>query len=126
MVDSSQIRILARTLTTAFPGMTDESDAERLVFSIGGRGFAWSFMQRDTPKQKRWPNIEVLAVSCTLDHKELLLEAAPDLFFDDAHYHGYPAILVRLPFISEDELANLLKKACAIQTAKPRKRPKTH
>ncbi len=120
MVSSTQIR----TLVSAFPGAVDESDAERLVFSTGGRGFAWTFMQRDTPKQKRWPNIEVLAVSCTLDHKELLIEAAPDIFFDDAHYHGYPAVLVRLPVISEDELANLLKKAFAIQTAKPKKRPK--
>jgi len=125
MVNSTQTRALVRALSHDFPGVTDESDAERLVFSIGERGFAWTFMQRDTPRQKRWPNIDVLAVSCALDHKELLTEVAPDIFFDDAHYRGYPAVLVRLPVISADELADLLKKACTMQAAKPRKRSKT-
>lgn len=122
MVDSAQIHELVAVL----PGAMDDSTPERLIFSARGRGFAWTFMQRDTPKQKRWPNRDVLAVSCPLDHKELLIEAAPDIFFDDAHYRGYPAVLVRLPLINPDELANLLNKAHAMQSSKPpkRKRPR--
>lgn len=121
MVDSAQVRKLA----AALPGAADDSTADHLAFSISDRGFAWTFMQRDTPKQKRRPNIDILAVSCPLDHKELLIEAAPDIFFDDAHYQGYPAVLVRLPVISEDELARLLAKGHAIQLSKPPKRKRS-
>jgi len=79
MVDAAE----ARTIALALPGAVDESSNERLIFSVAGRGFAWTFMQRDAPKKPRWPNIEVLAISCTLDHKEMLIEAAPEIFFDD-------------------------------------------
>ncbi len=120
MVDSTDVRRIAAALS----GAVDESTPERLVFSVGERGFAWTFMQRDAPKKPRWPNIEVLAISCTLDHKELLIEAAPDIFFDDDHYRGYPAVLTRLPVIEDAELANLLEKACALQAAKPKRKKK--
>lgn len=118
MVDSAQARRIAMTL----PGAVDDSTDERLIFSVSERGFAWTFMQRDTPKQKRWPNIDVLAISCTLEHKEFLVEAAPDIFFDDAHYRGFPAVLTRLPAIDEAELTRLLAKGHAIQAAKPKKK----
>ncbi len=118
MVDISEVRRIAATL----PGAVDESTAERLVFSVGERGFAWTFMQRDAPKKPRWPNIDILAISCTLDHKELLIEAAPEIFFDDDHYRGYPAVLTRLPVIGAAELANLLEKACALQAGKPKRK----
>jgi hypothetical protein len=124
MVGVAQVRQIALSL----PGAVDESAPERLAFSVGGRGFAWSFMQRDHPKAKRYPNLEVLAISCTLESKELLIEAASDRFFDDDHYRGYPAVLTRLPLIDEAELADLLGTAHAIQAAKkpkPVKCPKT-
>lgn len=121
MVDSAEVQ----ELVAALPSAVDDSTPDRLIFSVRKRGFAWTSMQRDTPKQKRWPNRDILAVSYPLDHKELLIEAAPDIFFDDAHYRGYPAVLVRLPAIGADELANLLARAHAIQLNKPlkRKRP---
>ncbi|ESQ88569.1 hypothetical protein ABAC460_15330 [Asticcacaulis sp. AC460] len=118
MVDAADVRRMAGDMA----GATDESSEARLVLSCDGRGFAWTFMQRDAPKKPRWPNLEVLAVSCTLDHKEMLIEAAPDVFFDDDHYRGYPAVLVRLPVIEAEELSRLLHNGFAIQAAKPKKR----
>ncbi|MEI9904160.1 MAG: MmcQ/YjbR family DNA-binding protein [Asticcacaulis sp.] len=118
MVDAAQ----ARQIAAALPGAADESSAERLGFSIDGKGFAWTFMQRDTPRQKRWPNLDVLAISCPLDRKELLIEAAPGIYFDDPHYRGYPAVLTRLPAIAAEELAERLKAAIAFQLARPKKR----
>ena len=118
MVAASDVRRIA----AALPGALDESDHARLGFSVAGRGFAWTFMQRDGPRQKRWPNIEVLAIRCPLERKDLLLEAAPDIFFEDDHYRGYPAILTRLPAIGADALADLLASACAAQAAAPKRR----
>jgi len=106
------------------PGARDDSSDERLAFGVGERGFAWTFMQRDHPKQARWPNLEVLAISCPLEQKAFLIEVAPDIYFDDPHYRGFPAVLTRLPAISEEELAERLNAALAYQASRPAKRKK--
>ncbi len=120
MVDTTQARRIAAAIT----GTTDDSGDGRLIFSIDGKGFAWTFMQRDSPRQKRWPNIEILAISCPLEQKELLIEAAPDIYFDDDHYRGYPAVLTRLPVIGADELAHRLSEGVAFQLSRPKRRRK--
>jgi hypothetical protein len=112
----------ARRLALALPGVADESDGERLVFSAGGKQIAWTYLERFHPKKPRRPRPDVLAVRCPLERKELLVEAAPDRFFDDDHYRGYPAVLVRLDAVDEDELASLLEGAAlaAASTHGPR------
>jgi len=50
-------------------------------------------------------------VRCRMEKKELLLEAAPETFFEDDHYRGYPAVLVRLDAVETDELSALLQDA---------------
>jgi hypothetical protein len=50
----------------------------------------------------------VLFVS--LDEKEMLLDAAPQVFFQTDHYAGYPAILARLATLEPDELAAMLER----------------
>jgi hypothetical protein len=47
----------------------------------------------------------------------LLSPRAPDIFFDDDHYRGYRAVLVRLPVVAPDELDSLLR-ACDFQAAR--------
>ena len=61
---------------------------------------------------------EVLAVRCPFETKELLIAAAPDIFFDDDHYRGDRAVLVRLPVVAPDELDSLLRRACDFQAAR--------
>ena len=114
----------ARRMAAALPEARDASSSQRLVFEIGGKGFAWTFMRRVDPKKARVPDLGVLAVRCPFERKELLIEAAPEMYFDDAHYRGYPAVLVNLKAIGKRELRALLADACALQTArqtKPRK-----
>jgi hypothetical protein len=120
MISPAQVR----HLVAAIPGARDDSSEDRLAFGCGERGFAWTFMQRDTPKQKRWPNLEVLAISCPLETKALLIEAAPDIYFNDPHYNGFPAVLTRLTAIGEDELAERLAAAVSYQMSRPAKRKK--
>lgn len=43
-----------------------------------------------------------------IDEKEALIAAAPNRFFQIPHYHGHPAVLVRLEEIEVDELAEVL------------------
>ena len=49
----------------------------------------------------------------------MLLASDPDKFFTEPHYNGFPAVLVRLPAIGEDELRELITDAWRIQA--PRK-----
>ena len=79
-----------------------------LVFSVAGKGFAWSWMERVHPKTPRQPRLDVLAVRCVREEKDTLLEAKPELYVLDDHYNGFPAILVRLPAIGVEELEALI------------------
>ena len=110
MVDIPTLRRLIRAL----PGAEDGSDDRKLAFSAGGKQLAWTYLERVRPKAPRQPRLDVLAVRCTLEKKEMLIAAAPDRFFDDDHYRGFPAVLVRLDAAEEDELAALLGEACRL------------
>lgn len=119
MVDVAATRRLAVRLHQ----VKDASDEKRLVFEVGGKAFAWSYLERVHPKKPRAPNINVLAIRCPVERKEMLNEAAPDRFFDDDHYRGYPALLVRLAAVEEDELGALLEDArLMVLAAKPKRR----
>ena len=119
MIDAAVVRRLALALPQAVDGSKDG----RLVLEVGGKGFVWTYMARDRPKGPRRPQPEVLAVRCELDRKEMLIAAAPDRFFTDDHYRGYPAVLVRLNAIDESEFAALLEAAWRLTA--PRKLLKT-
>ena len=112
----------ARRLALELPQVKDCSDDRRLVFETAGRGFAWSFNERVHPKKPRVPRLDVLAVRCPIERKEMLIEAAPDIYFDDDHYRGYPAVLVRLDAVEEAELAAFLTDACAQAASKPKRK----
>lgn len=114
MVDETELRDLALALPEAEGGL----NGEQFAFSVGGKGFAWAYLARATPKAKRALVPGVVAIRCRMETKELLLEAAPDRFFDDAHYRGYPAVLTRLAAIEADELAGLLREAWKIVAPK--------
>lgn len=120
MVDPEEVR----RLVAAIPSANDTSDAARLAFNVDERGFAWSFNERVHPKKPRVPRRDILAVRCPMARKEFLIEVAPDRFFDDAHYRGYPAVLVRLDVVETDELAALLADAAKIVGEMKPRRPR--
>ncbi len=51
---------------------------------------------------------ETLVLLLPLEQKELLLEMAPDIYYETDHYKGWPAVLVRLAAISDAELKQRL------------------
>ncbi|TXT23278.1 MAG: hypothetical protein FD138_3297 [Planctomycetota bacterium] len=54
---------------------------------------------------------ETLVLKTTFTDRELLLGAAPDVFYLTDHYLKYPWILVRLPQIDESFLRELMAEA---------------
>lgn len=51
-----------------------------------------------------------VVLMCSLDEKEMLFEAAPDINFETDHYKGWPAILVRVHAIPPEELRLRLER----------------
>ena len=113
------VRRLVATLAEA----DDVSEEGRLEFQVGGKGFAWTWLVREAPRRPRAPRLDVLAVRCPIERKEMLIEAAPAIYFDEPHYRGYPAILVRLQEIEEAELTELLRQGIKTLVAS-RRRPR--
>ena len=117
MADQADVRRIALALPEALAG------EDRFAFSVLNRGkakaFAWVWMERMAPKVARVPNPEVLAVRvANLEEKEALLALDPAKFFTEPHYNGFPAVLVRLAAIDDDELADLLFEAWRCQAPK--------
>ena len=118
MADQDDVRRIALSL----PGTTESAD--RFAFSVRNgskdKGFAWVWLERVDPKKGRVPQPEVLAVRVADEtDKEMLIAADPQKFFTEAHYNGFPAILVRLAAIEPDELEELLTDGWRCQA--PRK-----
>nr|WP_295107407.1 MmcQ/YjbR family DNA-binding protein [uncultured Caulobacter sp.] len=115
MVDTEQLQALALDLPEVTGGVSPEG---QIGFEVAGKGLAWAYLAREKPKAKRVPVPGVVAIRCTMETKELLLEVGPERFFTDDHYRGYPAVLVRLSQIEADELAGLLRQAWKIVAPK--------
>jgi hypothetical protein len=66
----------------------------------------------------RVKDADTVVLMCPLEEKELLMEAAPEFYFETDHYHGWPAMLVRIHAIPADELALRLRRAWLTQAPK--------
>jgi len=108
-------RMDVRRIALGLPEVEEADD--HFGFSARGRGgklkgFAWTWNERLEPKRPRVPNNDVLAVRvANAQDKETLLASDPAKFFTEPHYNGFPAVLVRLPAIQADELAELITDA---------------
>lgn len=66
----------------------------------------------------RMKDVDTLVLLLPLEAKELLLDAAPDIYFETPHYAGWPAVLVRLAAIGDGELAGRLVEAWRFKAPK--------
>jgi hypothetical protein len=99
--------------------------AHRLVQDLPGVEIAEYFGQPALKvKGKTLANLcrepDALAVYCPIDLKEMLCEAAPEIYFDTPHFRNWPAILVRMNAIDDATLAHRLAEAHAQRTARRR------
>ena len=109
---------ILRRLVLALPEGADASGEGRLSYTVAGKGLAWTWNERAHPKKPRIPRPGVLAVRCSFERREMLLDAAPDRFFIDDHYRSYPGVLVRLDAVDEDEMRGMLDEAWKLTAPK--------
>ena len=66
----------------------------------------------------RMKDRDTLVVVCPLEEKEMLMEVAPDIYFETDHYKGWPGVLVRLSKIKTTELKHRLERAWLMKAPK--------
>src|SRR5262249_19609834 len=118
-----------RRIALALPGAREAENDFAFTVEVAGKpkGFAWVWKERVDPKKPRVPNPAVLAIRVAGEaEKVALLGGAPEKFFTEPHYDGFPAVLVRLAEVSRAELKKLLADGMASLrgSARPTARPR--
>jgi hypothetical protein len=100
--------IVARLRSAAahLPGVVEAASYGTPALKVGGKLIA-RIKDRDT-----------LVLMSTMDEKEMLLQTAPDIYFETDHYKGWPSLLVRLGRIGDEELRHRLETAWLRQAPK--------
>jgi hypothetical protein len=106
MADADDVRRLA----LALPGV-EEIDSDGFDFRVGGKGFVWSYPER-LPGKPRVIRIDI-AVLYVGDEaeKQALILGEPGLFFTAPGYRDWPLVMLRLPEVDVDRLAELVTDA---------------
>jgi hypothetical protein len=106
MADAEDVRRLA----LALPHVV-EIDSDGFDFRVGGRGFVWSYPERQ-PGQRRVirTDVAVLFVGDEAEKQALLL-GEPDLFFTTPSYDGMPLVMLRLAEVDVERLRELVVDA---------------
>src|SRR4051812_25228280 len=106
VADADDVREIALSLADVV-----EIDSDGFDFRVGGKGFVWSFPERQPgrPRVIR-TDIAVLFVGDE-DEKQALLLGEPDLFFTAPGYRDEPLVMLRLAHVSVDRLDELVTDA---------------
>jgi hypothetical protein len=106
MADAYDVRRLALALPHV-----EEIDCDGFDFRVGGHGFVWSYPERQPGKPRAIrSDIAVLYVGDEAEKQALLL-GEPGLFFSTREYDGWPLVMLRLPDVGVDRLAELVTDA---------------
>ncbi|HYY11215.1 MAG TPA: MmcQ/YjbR family DNA-binding protein [Kineosporiaceae bacterium] len=106
MADADDVRRLA----TSLPHVVEIPSAG-FDFRVGGKGFVWSYPEREPGKPRVIrTDIAVLFVGDE-DEKQALLLGEPELFFTAPGYREEPLVMVRLERVSVERLTELVTDA---------------
>jgi hypothetical protein len=92
-------RVLAAAKAAKLPGLEVGTSYGTPALRVGGK----SFMRMKDP--------DTMVLLGPMEEKEMLMAAAPEVYFETDHYKGWPAWLVRLAKISDAELGHRLERA---------------
>jgi len=103
-----------RRIACSLPGAIEAPDGLAFSLTVKGKekGFIWAWAERVHPKKPRVRNPGVFAMTVgSLSVKEVILGSDPTKYFTEPHYDGFPAILVRLAEVDNDDLEDLILEA---------------
>jgi len=99
-----------REIAAALPGAEESTTYGKPAFKVKGKLFAW--MSPDDAAGG------ALAVRVEPGELPLLLETAPDRYFQTPHYHGHPILLIRMDGIATAELAERIEDSWLLRAPK--------
>jgi hypothetical protein len=89
-----------RQVALALPGVEDGTSYGTPALKVRGKLFV-----------RLREDCESVVLPTDYDEREILLEAAPDVFFLTDHYRNYPWILLRLAAVALADLPEILENA---------------
>ncbi len=98
-----------RKLSGALAGLPDVAE---------GKSYGYPSFKLGKKFLCRVKDADTIALMCPLEEKEMLLAAAPDVYFETDHYKGWPTVLVRIHDIDAAELHHRLRRAWLMQAPK--------
>jgi hypothetical protein len=104
-----------RQLALALPETSEGTSYGNMQWQVAGKGFVWERPLRKGDLAALGadaPTGEILGARTEDEGAKLALIAdQPDVYFTIPHFDGYPAVLVRLDAISDEELHELVVDA---------------
>jgi hypothetical protein len=98
-LDAAFARILALAEARGLPGLARSTSYGTPALKVGSQSFC------------RLKDARTLVLPCPAEQKTLLMEISPEIYFETDHYVGWPAVLVRLDVIADEELSLRLEDA---------------
>ncbi len=92
-------RVLAAARAAKLPGVEASTSYGTPALRVRGKSFM------------RMKDADTMVLLGPLEEKEMLMAAAPAIYFETDHYKGWPAFLVRLSKISDAELRHRIARA---------------
>lgn len=90
-MDKAFARVRQRALATGLPEISAGTSYGTPSLRIKDKSFV------------RLKDADTLVLLCPLEQKEFLLAVAPDIYYETDHYKGWPALLISLAAISDEE-----------------------
>jgi len=106
MADEDDVRMVVAELDDVV-----EIPSEGFDFRVDGKGFIWSYPDRESGRRVIRTDVAVIYVGDEAE-KQALLKGEPELFFTTAGYDGLPFVMVRLEKVSVDRMRELIHDAC--------------
>jgi hypothetical protein len=104
-----------RRIALALPETSEAQSRGLAQWRVKDKGFVWERPLRRSDLEALGdapPDGPILGVRVEhLMAKEALLASDPDVYFTTPHFDGYPAVLVQLDRISEEELTEVIVEA---------------
>jgi hypothetical protein len=99
-----------REIADALPGAEESTTYGKPCFKVKGKLFAW--VSPDDAAE------DALAVRVDPGELPLLVETAPERYFQTEHYHGHPILLIRMDGIEGQELAERIEDSWLLRAPK--------
>ena len=105
MADEEDLRLVVSELPDV-----QEIPSEGFDFRVGGKGFVWSYPDREAGRRIIRTDVAVVYV-CDEAEKQAILKGEPHIFFTTSGYDGFPLVMVRLDQVDVDRLRELIHDA---------------